>query len=134
MKLEALSSSALEGLLDPLSDLRHDLGKYIRFETRFVEGEGDVEALRAALKADLLATRRRGDEVEAAATVWARLRPGELEGDPDLVAIDEAMARIASLDLDGPEPALREAARRTAEVAEATRRLLGRARARVGER
>lgn len=134
MRLEALSDAELAGMLDLLSDLRHDLGKYVRFETRFVEAGEDVEALRAALRADLLATRRRGDEIESAVSVWARLRPAALEGDPDVDAIDTAMARLATADLGGPEEALRAAARWTAEVAEATRRLLARARARVGER
>lgn len=133
MKLEALPIATLEGLLDRLGDLRHDLGKYIRFETRFVEDSGDVEALRAALRADLLSTRRRGDEVEAAAAVWARMRPGELDGDPDVLVIDEAMATLGGLDLDGPAAGLHLASEATGRVSEATRRLLARARARVGE-
>ena len=133
MRLEALPVATLEGLLDQLGDLRHDLGKYIRFETRFVEDSGDLEALRAALRADLLSTRRRGSEVERATAVWARMRPVELDGDPDVLVIDEAMAALADLDLDGPEAALRAASEATGRVAEATRRLLARARARLGE-
>ncbi len=132
MKLESLGPEAREGMVDRLSDLRHDLGKYVRFETRFVESGGDVEALRAALRADLLATRRRGDEVEGAQAVWARMRPAELEGDPDVSAIDAAMAALAGVDLGGPEPELRRAAALTAAVAEATRRLQQRARALEG--
>lgn len=133
MKLEDLPAAALEELVDRLSDLRHDLGKYIRFETRFVEGGSDLDALRAALKADLRSTRRRGDEIESAWSVWARMRPSELEGDPDIVAIGAAMQALESADLDGPEAALRRAAALGAEVSEATRRLHGRARARLGE-
>lgn len=133
MKLEVLPLDQLEALADRLADVRHDLGKYIRFETRFVEDGGDVDALRAALKADLLATRRRGDQLEPASRVWARLRPGELEADPDVSAIDAAMARLAAADLDGAEPALREAAALAREVSDATRRLHTRARGRLGE-
>lgn len=133
MKLEALPTPTLEGLLDRLGDLRHDLGKYIRFETRFVETSGDVEALRAALRADLLSTRRRGSEVEPATAVWARMRPAELDGDPDVAVIDEAMAELAGADLSGPEASLRAASEAAGRVSEATRRLLNRARARVGE-
>ena len=133
MRLEALPVATLEGLLDRLGDLRHDLGKYIRFETRFVEEGGDVEALRAALRADLLSTRRRGSEVESAVAVWARMRPAELDGDPDVVLIDEAMAALGGIDLDGPESGLRAASAASGRVSEATRRLLARARARVGE-
>lgn len=134
MRLDDLSPDALDGLMDRLSDLRHDLGKYIRFETRFVEQGADLEALRAALRADLLATRKRGAEIESAASVWARMRPAELEGDPDIMAIDAAMQGLAELDLDGPEAGLRRASMLSAEVAEATRRLLARGRARAGER
>ena len=133
MKVEALALVQREALADRLADVRHDLGKYIRFETRFVEDGADVDALRAALRADLLATRRRGDQLEAASSVWARLRPGELDGDPDVGVIDAAMAALAGVDLDGPEPSLREAAGLAREVSEATRRLHTRARARLGE-
>ena len=133
MKVETLPLEVLEGLADRLADARHDLGKYIRFETRFVEDSADVGALRDALKADLLATRRRGDQLEPAVAVWARLRPAELDGDPDVAAIDAAMASLAGFDPGAPEAALREAARQAREVSEASRRLHARARTRLGE-
>lgn len=131
MKVEALPLGHLERLADQLADVRHDLGKYIRFETRFVEDGADVDALRAALRADLLATRRRGADLETAVSVWGRLRPAELDGDPDVGAIDAAMARLTTVDLDGPEASLREAAALAREVSEATRRLHARARQRL---
>lgn len=133
VKVESLALDDLAALADRLADLRHDLGKYIRFETRFVEDNADLGALRDALRADLLATRRRGDQLEPAVAVWARMRPVELDGDPDVVAIDAAMARLSSFDPSAPEPALREAATLAREVSEATRRLHTRARARLGE-
>lgn len=134
MRLDELARADLEPLEERLADLRHDLGKYIRFETRFAEGGADVEALRAALRADLLSTRRRGSEVEPASAVWARLRPPELADDPDVREIDLAMSALATVDLGGTEADLRRAAALTSRVSEATRRLHARARARLGER
>lgn len=133
MKLEDVPGAELEELALRLADLRHDLGKYIRFETRFALEQGDVEALRKALRADLLATRRRGDAMEAASAVWARMRPAELDDDPDVGAIDRAMGSLADADFAGSEPALRVIASLAAEVSDATRRLHERARRRVAE-
>ena len=133
MNLESVPRPDLETLALKLADLRHDLGKYIRFETRFALEQGDTEALRAALRADLLATRRRGDAVEPAAAVWARLRPVELEDDADVGCIDRAMAGLAEADLGGPHETLDSAAVLAGEVSDATRRLHERARRRLAE-
>ena len=62
-----------------------------------------AEALRQALKADLLQTDKRGDRIEAAWSVWARLRPAELDNDPDVVAIDASLAGLQALALDTME-------------------------------
>ena len=128
MKVEDLAPAALEPLVDALADLRHDLGKYIRFETRFALESDDPEVLRRALQADLLATRRSGDRVEDAWTVWERLRPGALGDDPDLRAVEDAMPQLRQRDRGGPPAGLRQAAALTGAVAEATRRLHERAR------
>lgn len=134
MRLEDQPTAAREALAERVADLRHDLGKYICFETRFLGPDATDEALRAALRADLLATRRRGAEVETAAALWARLRPAELHGDPDVVAIDDAIRALAVLDLRAEAPALDRAgldraAALARQIADATRRLDARARA-----
>ncbi len=109
-----------------LRDLRHDLGKYITFETRFVEDPDDQDALREALRIDLTETHRRGDEVEAAWEVWARLRPAGLEHWPEIPALDGLLARLSRVDLSDPETDLLLVARDTAAVAGLTRRLAAR--------
>lgn len=129
MKLEDFPADALETLAERVGDLRHDLGKYICFETRFLAPDAETEVLRASLRADLLATRRRGQQIERASDLWARLRPTELEGDPDVLAIDWAMGQLASVDLDGDRATLDRAAGLARQVADATRRLDARVRA-----
>lgn len=125
----------LEDLFSGLDDLAHDLGKYICFETRFTGLDDDspagTEALRAALRADLLATRRRGDQQESAWQLWSRLRPAELDGDPAVAAVDDALAQLKPLSLDGPRPTLLRAAALAGQVQQATRDLRDRARQRL---
>ena len=133
MKLEDLDDDVLDELVLDLEDLRHDLGKYIRFEARFAGAEASDEALATALRRDLLATRRRGDAAETAWQVWARLRPSVLDGDQDVAEIDAAMVALGEIDLDGPREALDGACALTGAVSEATRRLLARARARQND-
>lgn len=101
MSFSAMSIDDLEDLADQVADLRHDLGKYITFEVRFVGLDADTEALRQAVKADLLATDKRGGETEAAWSVWGRLRPPALAEDPDVLAIDGLIAGLEALALDG---------------------------------
>lgn len=127
MSVESFSGSELEDLVEDLSDLRHDLGKYVVFELRFLGDGPGVEDLRAALRADLLSTRRRGDATETAWAVWARLRPGQLDGDPDVQSIDALVERLATADLDGDEASLHAIAAVARRVADGTRRLHRRA-------
>ena len=69
---------------------RHDLGKYVCLEARFVGPEGSAEELRAALLADLRRTNRGPSGDEDVATVWARVRvPCE--------PVDGAVAELARL-------------------------------------
>lgn len=133
MRLESLPEPALRRVLPLLEDLRHDLGKYVCFETRFAGPEADLATLRAALKADLLATRRHGARVEAAWELWERLRTAAVQGglperDPDVVALDRAVGLLRAADLDGDRPALDAAAAQAEQVRQATRRLHDRAR------
>ncbi len=127
MRLEDVPAEALDELIEDLSDLRHDLGKYITFEVRFLGAEPETEALRAALRADILRTHQRGEEHSAAWQVWERLRPVMLEGDADFRRIEECLATLRSLDLAGPRAELEQAAALAGAVAEATRSLFRRA-------
>ncbi len=131
--LDAVGGDDLEDLVDDLADLRHDLGKYVTFEVRFLDPAAPDADLRAALRRDLLETRRGADGAESAWDLWARLRPGILDGDPDVALLDDLLARLRAVDLDGPRPALDSAAALAREVAAVTRRLHGRARDRLDD-
>jgi hypothetical protein len=82
-------------LLDAAARARHDLGKYIAFQVRWLAPDASADDLRAALRADLLETHRGPDGVADAVTVWRRLR-GELEP-AGIEAIDARMDEIAAL-------------------------------------
>lgn len=143
--LEDLPPACLDDVREHLAAVRHDLGKYVVFQQRWLAGQPSDAELREALLADLGRTRCRGEQVEAAPTLWARLRqplvgasvlPGgaviDLSADPDLVAIDGEIAEIAEilplLPL-APRGELERAQRAAQDVSAATRRLLQRARA-----
>jgi hypothetical protein len=82
---------------DALDRLRHDLGKYIAFEQRFSGATGG-DALRDALVADLLRTRRDPAGDVPATALWASLRPELAAHEPDapeLAELDAAMAVVA---------------------------------------
>jgi hypothetical protein len=106
-----------DSLRERVAALKHDLGKYVAWTSANLEddawaGPAD-ESLLEALRADLLETRKRGDEVEAAWEVWARLT-GDLPRPLDiaeLVAVEEAVMTLREA-----EPALR--ARDTAALDE----------------
>lgn len=129
MSLAELDAEALEELLEDLTDLRHDLGKYITFETRFLEEGAGPEARRAALRKDMHRTREARGEVESAWQLWARLRPVEVAGEPEARRIAAALDELERLDLDGPPEVLDRAQALCAEVAASTRALHGRVRA-----
>jgi len=131
MRLEQVPPDALDELVEQLGDLRHDLGKYVCFEARFLPPDPDPAALRAALRADLLQTRRRGDEVESAWALWRRLRPAMLDGDPGVTALDRELEALEAASLDGSPAALAVVAARAREVARGCRTLHARARARL---
>ncbi|MFT4979977.1 MAG: hypothetical protein ACI8S6_005889 [Myxococcota bacterium] len=97
--MAALPTEALEDLCEDLADLRHDLGKYITFEVRFVGLDAPTEELRAAVQADVLQTDKRGGKAEPAWSVWARLRPPLPDDDADIATIDAAIKNMSSLSL-----------------------------------
>lgn len=92
-------------LLEAAARARHDLGKYIAFQARWLEPDAPADALREALREDLLRTRKGPDGVVDAATLWQSLRAPLVGAGID--RIDALMAtiatRAATLDaLDGP--------------------------------
>ena len=77
-------------LLDAAKAARHDLGKYVCFEQRWLpEGASDEELLEA-LRADVLETRRSRQGVETAPQIWARLR-GPLADLPQAARVDASV-------------------------------------------
>ncbi|MDP2311461.1 MAG: hypothetical protein Q8P41_01035 [Pseudomonadota bacterium] len=114
--------SNAETVAEAAARARHDLGKYIAFQARWVEPGAPVEALRDALREDLLRTRRGPDGVVDAATLWRGLREPLLS--LGIAGIDARMetlaARAAALDtLD--EATLLDTARLAREVADELR-------------
>ena len=78
---------------------RHDLGRYIAFQIRWLPEEPDREALLEALQSDLLHTRRGPAGSEDAWSVWGRVREGLLslgENDPHLQALESLMTTMDS--------------------------------------
>ena len=106
---------------------RHDLGKYVALQTRWVGVEGDVEELRAALIVDLRRTRSGPGAITGVAGVWAGLR-GALAAEERLVAevaeVDRIVAELALRDLEAlDEAGVRETAKLALSCARAAREL-----------
>ena len=83
--------------LEAAAAARHDLGKYIAFELRWVGDSASPGDLLSALQADVLRTRSANSVDLDAVTVWKGVRGGlaGLSGlDADVDAVDEAMDRI----------------------------------------
>ena len=80
--------------------LRHDLGKYISLQVRWL-GEGPaLAALEEAFVADLLSTRRGPNGVTDAVALWTELQQdwqGEWISDPDVQRITAAMGELKGL-------------------------------------
>lgn len=103
---------------------RHDLGKYICFEARWLPDHADAAALRQALAQDLLKTRAGPSGTTDAITLWAQLKPtlppaeiGEIDG--WMQQLDQAARHLDTLDT----PALWQTAALARKVAEALRAL-----------
>lgn len=98
-------------LVEHVRRLRHDLGKYVQLQVRWLPPEASLAERREAVCADLLRTRRGPGGVVGAAELWARSRgalvgEGRLAGqatrvdlsrDPSVRALDAAMERLREL-------------------------------------
>lgn len=84
------------------AQVRHDLGKYVCFQVRWLADDADDDALRGALKDDLLRTRRGPAGEASAADVWAAFRD-DLREAPGFSVIDATVADLArrAATLDG---------------------------------
>ena len=97
--------------LEAARAVRHDLGKYVFLEARWLGQAPAQEELRSALLADLRRTRRGPEGDESCVALWARLRPevaalGVEDIDALVAQLGLAMPDLESLDF----PALREIA------------------------
>jgi len=84
---------------DALERLRHDLGKAIVLQVTWLGADPEPAALRDALAADLLATRRSPGGIASAVEVYAALRPAlaAYDGDPDRAALEAAMVEVGEV-------------------------------------
>jgi len=145
---EALDSQTREALAEYVARVKHDLGKYVSFQVRWLAPDAPVAERRAALLADLTATRRGPEGSWDAPSLWAALRPAlvgevtlpggprvDLSADPLVQRIDQAIAVIAEVvAVLGTDPvderALDRGERAAREVSEACRELVRRYRRR----
>jgi hypothetical protein len=98
-----------EDLLDLLSDLQHDLGKYVRLPLAMLPRDAGTAELRAALEEALLRTRRSPSGVRSAEALWesfcaeAGERLSAFAAMPALAAaVERALGWRAALADDGP--------------------------------
>ena len=104
--------------------VRHDLGKYVHLEARWLGEDADEAELRAALHNDLARTRRHPAGDEGCDVVWARLRPDVTsleiaELDSIVLRLSDAARKLDQLD----HPRLRAVAEDARLCADACRRL-----------
>lgn len=108
--LRSLDPATRAALLEHVARVKHDLGKYVAFQIRWVAPDAPLPDRRAALAADLLATRRGPEGATDAVTLWREVRApllGEqdlsngsrvdLSRDASVLAIEDAMANIEDL-------------------------------------
>lgn len=69
-ELDALDATTIGDMADWVGRLKHDLGKYISFQARWLEADAGSDARRQALRDDLLRTRRGPAGEASAAAVW----------------------------------------------------------------
>ena len=82
-------------LLAAAERAKHDLGKYIAFQVRWMPHDADAQQWREGLVSDLLNTRRGPSGTEDAVSIWGRLRPALASiAEPEIQGVDEAMAQI----------------------------------------
>lgn len=104
--------------------VRHDLGKYVHLEARWLGEDANEGELREALASDLLRTRRDPSGDQRCDEVWARLRPSVVhlpvaEIDSIVIRLADAAKRLDSLDFHR----LRAVAEDARLLADACRRL-----------
>ena len=104
--------------------VRHDLGKYVHLEARWLGEDSTESEYREALRTDLLRTRRGPNGDEDFRTLWSRLRPSvesfdTREVDEVVAALALDVPRLGELDL----PGLRAVGQRAHKLGEACRRL-----------
>jgi hypothetical protein len=75
---------------------KHDLGKYIAFQSRWLPESATNQDWHQALQSDLLQTRKGPKGVESAVEIWASLEAGfaPLADDEDIQSVQRAMDRI----------------------------------------
>ena len=85
-------------LLAWATEAKHDLGKYIAFQSRWLPPTATNQDWHQALRSDLLETRKGPKGTESAVEIWETLRVNfvSLVGDTDLQAVHVAMDRIQS--------------------------------------
>jgi len=96
-----------QATLELLNGLKHDLGKYVAFQIRWLDAESPREQRLEALRSDLLATQRGPEGTRDANTIWRGFRAvlvGELPtvagerldcfGKPWFLELDGAMKRV----------------------------------------
>lgn len=144
---DKLAASDREALLELIARLKHDLGKYIAFQIRWVEDSDPFAERRRALEADLLETRRGPSGTVDAFEVWQEFRPflfgqvpvpgrsiaTDLSQEAEIMTISNAMRVISDvIDVlrDGTvsERDVRRGSAAALEVSEACRTLLRRMR------
>lgn len=83
-------------LLAWATQAKHDLGKYIAFQSRWLPPTATNQDWHQALRSDLLETRKGPKGTEGAVEIWEALSVNftKLSGDSDLQAVHVAMARI----------------------------------------
>ena len=89
-------AEARAGVHTVATRLKHDLGKYISLQARWLPVHADAQALRDALVSDLLHTRRGPAGSEPAAEVWAPYE-AQLTG---RIALDDGHVVDLSEDVD----------------------------------
>jgi hypothetical protein len=98
----ANSHTPTSDLLEQVAALKHDLGKYVAWTSANLDDavwEGPtpqrIDELVAALRADLLETRKHGDHCESAWEVWrAHLSQLPQPLEPELEAVAHAVAEL----------------------------------------
>lgn len=132
-----MSGGAELSLVEHVRRLRHDLGKYVSLQVRWLGEAPSPDALRQALCEDLLRTRRGPAGARSAPEVWGDFRERllrELPSDPhvqaieaDAQAIEALLPALVSGDASGAM--VEEGARAAARISAATRALLQRVQA-----